>query len=94
MFASPLEPAMPARPPTHSPADDDRRWQQAALGALLDAYPAALHVDELARELDVAASADPLDRAVRDLAGAGLLHRHGPFVLPTRAAVHAAALLG
>ena len=85
---------MPARPPSPSPADDDRRWQQAALGLLLDAYPAVLHVEELARELDVPPTADPLDRAVRDLGGAGLVHRHGPFVLPTRAAVHAAALLG
>ena len=30
---------------------------------------------------------DRIDNAIRDLVGAGLLHRHGPFVFATHAAV-------
>jgi hypothetical protein len=30
---------------------------------------------------------DAIDNAVRDLVGAGLVHRHGPFVFAARAAV-------
>jgi hypothetical protein len=30
---------------------------------------------------------DAIERAVRDLTGAGLLHRHDSFVLPSRAAI-------
>jgi hypothetical protein len=32
---------------------------------------------------------DGVERAIRDLVGAGLAHRHGPFVFATRAAVRA-----
>jgi hypothetical protein len=70
---------------------DHDHVQQAALAILLDAYPAQLSVDELARELtdrpDEFGPRDAIDNAVRDLVGAGLVHRHGTFVFPTRAAV-------
>jgi hypothetical protein len=70
---------------------DHDQVQQAALAILLDAHPAQLSVDELARELtDRPAEFEPRDaieNAVRDLVGAGLVHRHGMFVFPTRSAV-------
>ncbi len=70
---------------------DHEQVQQAALAILLDAYPAQLSVDELARELtdrpDEFGPRDAIENAVRDLVGAGLVHHHGPFVFPTRAAV-------
>ena len=70
---------------------DHDQVQQAVLAILLDAHPAQLSIDELARELtDRPAEFGPRDaieNAVRDLVGAGLVHHHGPFVFPTRAAV-------
>ena len=70
---------------------DRDQAQQAALAVLLDAYPAQLSIDALVRELtdrpDEFAPRDAIDNAVRDLVGAGLLHRHGSFVFGTRAAV-------
>jgi len=83
-------------PRTSSPLDpvaDDDRVQRAVMAVTLDLYPVWLSLDELLRELAPAdEDRDPVERAVRDLAGAGLLHRHGPFLLPTRAAVRAAEL--
>ena len=60
---------------------------RAALALLLAVHPAQLSLDELERELACAphAVADTL----ADLAGAGLVHRHGRFVFVTRAAVRA-----
>jgi hypothetical protein len=70
---------------------DHDHVQQAALAILLDAHPAQLSVDELACELTDRphefGPRDAIDNAVRDLIGAGLVHRHGMFVFPTRAAV-------
>jgi Fe2+ or Zn2+ uptake regulation protein len=70
---------------------DHDHVQQAALAILLDAHPAQLSVDELVRELtdrpDEFGPRDAIDNALRDLVGAGLVHRHGTFVFPTRAAV-------
>jgi hypothetical protein len=70
---------------------DHDHVQQAALAILLDAHPAQLSLDELVRELtdrpDEFGPRDAIDNAVRDLVGAGLVHRHGAFVFATRAAV-------
>jgi hypothetical protein len=70
---------------------EDDQVQQAVLAVLLDLHPAQLSVDELAREMtdrpDEFGPRDAIDNAVRDLVGTGLLHRHGPFVFATRAAV-------
>ena len=58
---------------------------------LLEHHPALLSVEEVIREMtdrpDEFAVRDTVDNAIRDLVGAGLLHRHGPFVSATRAAV-------
>jgi hypothetical protein len=65
--------------------------EQAVLAVLLDAHPAQRSVEEVVREMtdrpDEFAARDAVLNAIRDLTGAGLLHRHGPFVFATRAAV-------
>ena len=65
--------------------------QRAVLAVLLEAHPAQRSVDEVVREMtdcpDEFAARDAVLNAIRDLAGAGLLHRHGPFVFATHAAV-------
>jgi len=72
-------------------AEHDDRDQAAVLQEVLFIYPEVLTLDELARQMTVASDAfaqrDRIERAVRDLAAAGLLHRVGPLVLPTRTAV-------
>jgi hypothetical protein len=75
-----------------SPAKEDGKVESAILALLLAEYPAQLTVPELtlamnSEPLDFA-EADAVDRAVGELVGAGLLHRHGAFVLPSRAALY------
>jgi hypothetical protein len=73
------------------PADEDARAEHAVLGILLGAYPAQCSVEEVVREMthgaDEFSARDRAHNAIRDLVGAGLLHRHGSFVFATRAAV-------
>jgi hypothetical protein len=74
---------------------EDDATERAVLQQVLDLHPTAITVDELAREVDGEfASRDAVERAVRDLAGAGLLHHKAPFALPTRAALRFDELLG
>lgn len=72
-------------------ADQDDRDQAAVLREVLFIYPEVLTLDELARQLTFVSDAfgqrDRIERAVRDLTGAGLLHQVGPLVLPTRTSV-------
>lgn len=49
-------------------------------------------IRELASDPDEFGPRDRVQQAIHDLAKVGLVHRHGPFVLPTRAALHAADL--
>jgi hypothetical protein len=78
--------------------DDDRpvaeredSLQEGVLGLLLLAHPGQRSVEEIVREMtdrpDEFAARDAIDNAIRDLAGAGLVHRHGAFVFASRAAV-------
>jgi hypothetical protein len=71
-------------------SEQDRR-QGSVLAVVLDAHPAQLSIDELVRELtenpDEFGPRDAIHIAVRELVGAGLLHRHDAFVFATRAAV-------
>jgi hypothetical protein len=64
---------------------------------VLHRHPAQLTVAELQREIvedqRSFAQTDAIERAVRDLTGAGLLHRHGQFAIPTRAALRFDALV-
>jgi len=72
---------------------EDDRTQQAVLGLLLLAHPGQRSIEEVIREEsdppDDAMARDRVENAIRDLVGAGLLHRHASFVFATRAAVRA-----
>lgn len=77
---------------------EDEGVESAVLQQLLDLHPAQLTLAELERELAGGdcgdfAERDAVERAVRDLAAAGLLHQGMPFVLPTRAALRFSELL-
>jgi hypothetical protein len=76
---------------------DDETVQAAMLRQLLDLHPARLTIAELTRELvgEKAgfAERDAVERALRDLEAAGLLHRGDEFVTPSRAALRLSELL-
>jgi hypothetical protein len=76
---------------TGPPSHEEDLAQQAVLAIMLDAHPAQRSMDEIVRELtdrpDEFGERDRIENAIRDLVGAGLLHRHGPFVFATHAAV-------
>jgi len=78
------------------PAVQDRKTERAVLVLLLDEHPARLTTDELILVLHADPErGDPEDagqRAVRQLVGAGLIHREGRFLAPSRAALYFAAL--
>jgi predicted transcriptional regulator len=81
-----------------NPAAEDKAIEAAVLRQLLALYPVQLTVEELNRELageegDFALE-DAVERAVRELAAAGLVHRNGEVVLPSRAALRLDELLG
>lgn len=72
-------------------AVEDARTADAVLAFVLAEHPSQLTISELTRELSGGATdfdkSDAIESAVRDLAGSGLLHYHGDFVVPSRAAV-------
>jgi hypothetical protein len=77
--------------------DADRATESAAIRLLLQLHPIQVTVDELVRELvgerPDFVERDSVERAVRDLAGAGLLHRNDELLMPTRAALRLSELL-
>jgi hypothetical protein len=83
------------RNPTTRAADD--ATEAAVLTVLLDLHPTQLTLEELVREVageDARfAERDAIERAVRDLGGAGLLHRVEERTFPTRAALRFNELL-
>jgi hypothetical protein len=82
---------------------DEDVAQQSVLAVLLDAHPGQRSVDEVVLELcggrdalgerDEFGERDLVENAIRELVGAGLLHRHGAFLFATRAAVRFDELL-
>lgn len=76
---------------------DDAATESAVLQHVLALHPAQVTVAELTLEVSEApedfAGRDAIERAVRDLTGAGLLHSRDAFVLPTRAALRFDELL-
>jgi Fe2+ or Zn2+ uptake regulation protein len=72
-------------------AEREDMTQQAVLSILLEAHPGQRSIEEVVREMtdrpDEFPARDAINNALRDLVGTGLLHRHGPFVFATRAAV-------
>jgi hypothetical protein len=71
---------------------DDGMVQHAVLTHVLCEHPIIFTVSELIDELGTGpeefARRDAIERAVRDLERVRLLHRHGPLILPTRAALY------
>ena len=59
--------------------------EHSVLHLVLARHPAQVHVDELVRA--VGGKDFLVNDAVTDLVADGLLHRHGDFVVPTRAAL-------
>lgn len=81
---------MEDREDIRSTAGDDAAMESAVLQLVLDLHPTTVSFEELVREMGGAGGPgelDAIERAVRDLAGAGLLHRSESVVLPTRAAL-------
>jgi hypothetical protein len=79
------------RGPALSPTKRSDVTQQAILALLLHSHPGQRSVEEVVREMtdhpDEFVARDEVNNAIRALVGAGLAHRHGPFVFATRAAV-------
>jgi hypothetical protein len=79
-------------------AEEDAAVEAAVLRQLLALHPVQVVFDELLREIaanpEDFAQRDAVERAVRDLAAAGLLHRRDDFVIPSRAALRFDELLG
>jgi hypothetical protein len=96
------QPSRPT-PSDDNPDDRDRRDQIGVLLTVLDLHPIQVTVSEVIRELALDPAEfgerDRVERAIRDLSGAGLLHRHDfrnrpdALVAPTRAALRASELL-
>jgi hypothetical protein len=80
-----------------TPAAGDAATEAAVLQQLLDLHPVQVTAAELVREIGGEspgfAARDAIERAVRDLSGAGLVHSRDSFVLPTRAALRFSELL-
>jgi hypothetical protein len=78
------------------PAAEDAKAERTVLAFLLDEHPSQLTIPELSLALNAHPggfeSEDAVERAVRELVGAGLLHCQHGFVLPTRAALYFDAL--
>jgi hypothetical protein len=76
---------------------DEDVAQQSVLAVLLDAHPGQRSVEEVVLEIsggrDEFDERDLIENAIRELVGAGLLHRHGAFLFATRAAVRFDELL-
>lgn len=75
---------------------EDAATESAVLICVLDLHPAQLTMAELLRDVVGEEAAfgerDAVERAVRELGKAGLLHRSGQFVLPTLAALRFSSL--
>jgi hypothetical protein len=83
---------------TGGPGAQDKAIEAAVLQQLLALYPIQLTLADLSREIAGAdedfALTDAVERAVRELSAAGLIHRNGDVVIPSRAALLLEELLG
>jgi hypothetical protein len=90
--------AMDGMKETRDPAAEDKAIEAAVLRQLLALYPVQLTLKELDREIageeSEFALVDAVERAVRELTAAGLVHRNGEVVLPSRAALRLDELFG
>jgi hypothetical protein len=80
----------------HTPAEADRKAERAVLAFLINEHPNQLTVAEVSRALNRGTvefeAEDAVERAIRELVGAGLVRCSDGFVLPTRAALYFARL--
>lgn len=80
------------------PGADDAATEAAVLRQLLALHPIQLTLAELVLEIAGEeagfAARDAVERAVAELVAAGLAHRSGEVVLPSRAALRLDQLLG
>jgi hypothetical protein len=71
--------------------NEDAIAQAGVLGFVIEEHPDHMTLSELVlakrRQPERRGERDLIEQAVRELVGAGLLHRHGEFVVPTRAAL-------
>jgi hypothetical protein len=77
------------------PGAEDTKAERVVLAFLLKEHPSQLTIPELSLALNADPgfdSDDAVERAVRELVGAGLLHCEGAFIVPTRAALYLARL--
>jgi hypothetical protein len=78
------------------PTDQDTQAELAVLAFLLDEHPTQLTIPEISRALnavpDSFSAFDAVERAIRELDGAGLVHCRDGFAIPTRAALYSARL--
>jgi hypothetical protein len=77
------------------PRAADAKVERVVLAFLLEEHPSQLTIPELSLALNADPgfdSNDAVERAVRELVGAGLLYCCGGFVLPTHAALYFARL--
>lgn len=79
-------------------SEEDKATESAVLQHVLFLHPSPVTIEDLSRELgdggDAFSTRDAVERAVRDLAGCGLLHRSDSLVLASRAALRFDQLLG
>lgn len=80
-----------------TPMADDDAIESAVLQQVLALHPVQVTAAELIRELGGESPGfserDAIERALRDLRGAGLLHVRAGLVTPTRAALRVSELL-
>jgi hypothetical protein len=80
------------------PVEEDATVEAAVLRQLIALHPIQLTLRELVREIAGESGSfalrDGVERAVRELAAAGLANRSGDVVLPSRAALRFDELLG
>jgi hypothetical protein len=78
--------------------EEDAKIEAAVLRQLIVLHPIQLTLDEVVREVageeEGFALRDAVERAVRELVAAGLAHRSGDVVRPSRAALRCEELLG
>lgn len=79
-------------PDPSTPSNEDRKVEWTVLSYLLDAHPDQFTIPEVSRTMNEGktafASEDAVERAIRQLVGAELLHCSGGYVLPTKAALY------
>jgi hypothetical protein len=83
--------------PAFSSREDERKVEDQILRLLLEEHPAQVTRSEIEVALNCGsqtfAERDAIERALLELVGHGLLHRHGDFFLPSRPSRYMASLV-